>query len=265
MAPYQIMLGAAWATLPDLPTYRTGVIMVGLARYVFNALLFSWHSCYRLTLSILFLYCRCIAMVMIWNQLAQGDTDYCAIIVIINSILQIILYSPMCLLFISVISHEEQQELEYGKTAIAVLIYLGIPLAAGMVTRFIGLKSLGETKFYTKFLPYFGPLALIGLLYTLSLFLLDPFCMEHWWPPLRRHSIILIFAEQADRILSNIGNVFRVFVPMILYFVIMWSMTFFLIYKLTIRKGGAEKWGYKMAVVQVSLKKVDVLQVSAYT
>jgi arsenite transporter len=107
-------------------------------------------------------------MVMIWNQLAQGDVDYCAIIVIVNSVLQIILYSPMCLLFINVISHEDQLKLEYGQTAIAVLIYLGIPLAAGILTRFIGMKTMGETKFYTKFLPYFGPLALIGLLYTLS-------------------------------------------------------------------------------------------------
>jgi arsenite transporter len=111
-------------------------------------------------------------MVMIWNQLAQGDVDYCAIIVIVNSVLQIILYSPMCLLFINVISHEDQLKLEYGQTAIAVLIYLGIPLAAGIVTRFIGMKTMGETKFYAKFLPYFGPLALIGLLYTLSASLL---------------------------------------------------------------------------------------------
>jgi ACR3 family arsenite transporter len=68
----QVMLAIAWATLPDLPTYRTGVIMVGLA--------------------------RCIAMVMIWNQLANGDVDYCAVLVIINSLLQIVLYSPMSLL-----------------------------------------------------------------------------------------------------------------------------------------------------------------------
>jgi ACR3 family arsenite efflux pump ArsB len=76
--------------------------------------------------------------------------------------------------------------------------------------------------------------------------------------PVLSNSIILIFAEQAQRILSNIGSVFRVFVPMILYFVIMWSMTFLLIYQLSIRKGGTEKWGYKMAVVQVSLKEVEV-------
>ncbi|WWD22612.1 arsenical-resistance protein [Kwoniella shandongensis] len=198
-----IMLAVAWATLPDLPTYRTGVIMVGLA--------------------------RCIAMVMIWNHLARGDVDYCAILVIINSILQIILYSPMSLFFVNVISKENDAlKLEYGQTAIAVLIYLGIPLAAGVVTRWLGLMTLGKDKFEHKFLPYFGPLALIGLLYT----------------------IILIFAEQATRILDNIGEVFRVFVPMICYFVIMWTGTFFLVYILTKRKGGSKRYGYKMAVVQ---------------
>lgn len=135
------MLALAWATLPDLPTYRTGIIMVGLA--------------------------RCIAMVMIWNQLAHGDTDYCAILVIINSILQIILYSPMSLFFVNVISGQGGQgRLEYGTTAIAVLIYLGIPLAAGVVTRFVVIKLLGKERFEGVFMRWFGPLALVGLLYT---------------------------------------------------------------------------------------------------
>jgi len=105
-------------------------------------------------------------MVMIWNQLAEGDGDYCAILVIINSILQIILYSPMSLFFINVISGQNTLTLQYGKTAIAVCIYLGIPLAAGVVTRFGMILLLGKKKFETSFLPYFGPLALIGLLYT---------------------------------------------------------------------------------------------------
>lgn len=95
-----VMLGVAYATLPDLPTYRTGVIMVGLA--------------------------RCIAMVMIWNQLAGGDHNYCAILVIINSIMQIVLYSPYALLFINVIGGngetDEALKLDYGPVAIAVLI-----------------------------------------------------------------------------------------------------------------------------------------------
>ncbi len=94
-----IMLGVAWATLPDLPTYRTGVIMVGLA--------------------------RCIAMVMIWNQLAGGDSNYCAILVVINSVLQIILYSPYSLLFVNVIGGEKGGSgihVSYGEVAISVLI-----------------------------------------------------------------------------------------------------------------------------------------------
>jgi len=91
-----LMLGLAWATLPDLPTYRTGVIMVGLA--------------------------RCIAMVMIWNQLAKGDGNYCAIIVVINSVLQIILYSPYALLFVNVIGGQHDVHVAYGKVAISVLI-----------------------------------------------------------------------------------------------------------------------------------------------
>ena len=148
------MLAVAWATLPDLPTYREGVIMVGLARCVY--LINVEYA----------LMNRCIAMVMIWNQLAEGDGDYCAILVIINSILQIILYSPMSLFFINVISGQNTLTLQYGKTAIAVCIYLGIPLAAGVVTRFGMMLLLGRKKFENAFLPYFGPLALIGLLYT---------------------------------------------------------------------------------------------------
>jgi arsenite transporter len=94
-----VMLGLAWATLPDLPTYRTGVILVGIA--------------------------RCIAMVMIWNQLARGDANYCAVLVIINSILQIVLYSPISVLFINVIGKFNEHSaihISYGNVAISVLI-----------------------------------------------------------------------------------------------------------------------------------------------
>lgn len=92
-----IMLGLAWATLPDLPTYRTGVIMVGLA--------------------------RCIAMVMIWNSIAKGDVEYCAILVVVNAILQIILYSPYAIWFINVIGRQDAGiHVSYGNVAISVLI-----------------------------------------------------------------------------------------------------------------------------------------------
>ncbi|MCO5566233.1 hypothetical protein L7F22_019909 [Adiantum nelumboides] len=231
-----LMLGLAWATLPDLETYRTGIIMVGLA--------------------------RCIAMVMIWNNIAQGDAEVCAILVIINSILQMALYAPYCIWFINVISHASQSfTLQYGTTAISVLIYLGIPLGAGVVTRFGMMGLLGKNRFNNIFLPFFGPLSLIGLLYT----------------------IIIIFAEQSKRILDNLGPTFRTFVPLVLYFAIMWTFTFVLVWRLSLRESYAsdieketqmistqddkstnakkksevekssqqgKKWGYEMAVVQ---------------
>lgn len=196
------MLGLAFATLPDQPTYRTGVIMVGLA--------------------------RCIAMVMIWNHLARGDINYCAILVIVNSVLQIALYSPMSIFFVNIISKEDALKLEYGKTAIAVLIYLGIPLAAGVVTRFAMRALLGEDKFERIFLPWFGPLSLLGLLYT----------------------IIVICAEQATRILDNIGVVFRVAVPLVIYFVLVWAGTFGLGYYLNRKRGAIKGYSYETAVVQ---------------
>jgi ACR3 family arsenite transporter len=139
VAPF-VMLALAFACLPDQPTYRTGVILVGLA--------------------------RCIAMVMIWNTVAQGDDNLCAILVMLNSVLQIVLYSPMSLLFVNVIQRENTLRLEYGRTAIDVLIYLGIPLLAGVVTRFGVMALIGKQKFEAVFLPWFGPLALLGLLYT---------------------------------------------------------------------------------------------------
>jgi ACR3 family arsenite transporter len=90
------MLGLAWATLPDLPAYRTGVIMVGIA--------------------------RCIAMVVIWNDLAGGDSDYCAILVVINAAMQIVLYSPYSVWFINVIGGQQSLHVSYGTVAISVLI-----------------------------------------------------------------------------------------------------------------------------------------------
>lgn len=219
-----IMLGLAWATLPDLPTYRTGVILVGLA--------------------------RCIAMVMVWNQLAGGDSEYCAILVVANSVLQIILYSPYAVLFVNVVGHTEQGvHLAYGSVAISVLIvsflsirmiimltirqYLGIPLLAGVITRFTVIRLKSKEFFDTAFAPRFSPLSFIGLLYT----------------------IIVMFAYQGHHIVQNLGPVFRVFVPMILYFVIMWTSAFALVFFLArreFRKGNTDSgnFSYELAVVQ---------------
>ncbi|KAI0062871.1 arsenical-resistance protein ACR3 [Artomyces pyxidatus] len=196
-----VMLALAWATLPDLPTYRVGVIMVGLA--------------------------RCIAMVMIWNELAGGDPNYCAILVTVNSILQILLYSPYALLFINVIGGQGNTHIQvaYGDVAIAVLIYLGIPVAAGIVTRYFVWMVVGKGSLDRKFVPVFSLLSLLGLLYT----------------------IVVLFAYQGHHIVHNLGPVFRVFVPMVLYFVFMWTFAFYSLHRLS-RCYGAEGYGYPMAV-----------------
>ncbi|PCH43801.1 arsenical-resistance protein ACR3 [Wolfiporia cocos MD-104 SS10] len=209
VAPF-VMLAFAWATLPDLPTYRTGVIMVGLA--------------------------RCIAMVMVWNQLAKGDTNYCAVLVVLNSVLQIALYSPYAVWFVNIMGGAGSTiHISYGNVAISVLIYLGIPLGAGLLTRAFLLYFTSHHFLTTRFLPIISPLAPLGLLYT----------------------VIVLFAYQGHHILHNIGPVFRVMVPLVLYFTVMWAGAFALVWWLGRRarvnergQAGIERWGYEMAVVQ---------------
>ncbi|KAI7889664.1 arsenical-resistance protein [Mucor mucedo] len=182
-----VMTALAWATLFDLPGFRTGVVMVGLA--------------------------RCIAMVLIWNTLSGGDPDYCAILVAINSILQIALFSPYAVLFINIVPSwfgaplDNTIHVEIWPVAQSVLIYLGIPLVAGCITRFTLRWAKGDTWYNTVFLPHFGPLALVGLIYT----------------------IIVMFANQGHHIIDNIGSVFRVAVPLFCYFIIMFFVTFFIL------------------------------------
>ncbi|KZT08368.1 arsenical-resistance protein ACR3 [Laetiporus sulphureus 93-53] len=207
IAPF-VMLAFAWATLPDLPTYRTGVIMVGLA--------------------------RCIAMVMVWNQLARGDANYCAILVVVNSILQIALYSPYAVWFVNIMGGAGTDiHVSYGRVAISVLIYLGIPLGAGLLTRALLLYFTSRQFLTERFLPVISPLAPLGLLYT----------------------VIVLFAYQGHHIIHNIGHVFRVIVPLVLYFTVMWAGTFAFVWWLgrrALAKGqrDSERWSYEMAVVQ---------------
>ncbi|QRV78183.1 arsenite resistance protein ArsB [Ceratobasidium sp. AG-Ba] len=200
-----IMLGLAWATLPEahLERERKGVILVGIA--------------------------RCIAMVLIWNGLACGDLEYCAILVCVNSILQVVLFSPYSLLFLDILGGKTSASLhlDYSHTAASVGIFLGIPLAAGIVTRFV-MKRLLSAKGFDRFLKLFGPFALLGLLYT----------------------IVVLFAFQGNRIVHNIGSVFRIFVPLILYFVVVWFTTFFGLYYLNRRSTGSDLGGYEKTVVQ---------------
>ncbi|KAK0544675.1 arsenicals resistance [Tilletia horrida] len=198
-----LMLGLAWATLPEkhLAKYRAGVILLAP--------------------------CRCIAMVMVWVGMARGDSDICALLVIINSVLQMVLYAPIAALLINVVSDSDRNRLQYVDCAVSVLIYLGIPLFAGVAIRF-GMLFLTSRKFFhTRFLPIFSPLSLIALSFV----------------------IIVIFASQARAILDHIGAVFRTVVPLVLYFAIIWTATFVLVWQLS-RRYGAKTWGYQMAVVQ---------------
>jgi len=169
-------------------------------------------------------------MVLIWNTIAQGDMEYCAILVGVNSILQIVLFSPYALLFLNVFGGSTSGatlKLGYGHTAISVCIYLGIPLVAGIVTRTISKRFLTPRNFQ-RFLVGFGPLTTFGLLYT----------------------IVVLFANQGHRIIHNLGSVFRIFVPLILYFIIVWTTTFMGLYLIARSRLGYLVGGYDKVVVQ---------------
>jgi ACR3 family arsenite transporter len=181
-----LMTALAWATLPDLPEHRSGVILVGAA--------------------------SCIAMVLVWNQLAQGDSEYCAILVAINSIIQILLYSPLAYFYIVIVGRESSLEVNMWLVTRSVLIFLGIPLVAGLLTRIILRKFFGSSWYESRFLPIIGPFSLLGLLFT----------------------VIIMFSSQGKRIVDNIAPVFRVSVPLILYFVIFFFAVFYACYRLRI-------------------------------
>ncbi|TIB77627.1 arsenical-resistance protein [Wallemia mellicola] len=203
-----MMLGIAWATLPDaeMERYRKGVLLVGVS--------------------------RCIAMVIIWTTIADGDVNYCGYLMVINSLLQIVLFSPYSLLFVNILggnSGGPQLHLDYESTARSVGIYLGIPLAAGIITRFALLKY-SSVKFRGWFYEVAGKIGLIGLLYT----------------------IIVLFASQGSNITKNIGKVFRTIVPLLLYFIIVWFATFLGFWKLdrSHRYRDLAGGGYERAVTQ---------------
>lgn len=178
-----IMFILAWVFLPDLPHFRTGLIIVGLA--------------------------RCIAMVLIWNMLAGGDSEYCAVLVALNSVFQIVMYSPLAYLFLAVVPgwfgvQGTVVNISMWDIARSVLIFLGIPLAAGVITRFYFLRTRGREWYETQLMPRLGPTALIGLLFT----------------------IVVMFSMQGDKILAAPWDVFRVAIPLLVYFLIMFFTSF---------------------------------------
>ena len=179
-----VMFGLAWATLFDEPEYRTGIIMIGLA--------------------------RCIAMVLVWNELAQGDNTLCAVTVLINSMLQIVLFAPYQIFFCYVITGTSSSlaglSVTYPLVAKSVAVFLGVPLGFGILIRVVGMVTLGKSAYQKYVVRFVSPWALIGLLYT----------------------IIVIFIQKGDDFIRNIGSAFRCFAPLIVYFVVMWFGTFFL-------------------------------------
>ncbi|KAL2193550.1 sodium bile acid symporter family-domain-containing protein [Corynascus similis CBS 632.67] len=165
VAPF-FMLALAWAFLPDKSELRVGLILVGLG--------------------------RCIAMVLIWTSLAGGDTEYCAILVAVNSILQMVLFAPLAILFIRVISRESGTlDVSYSVVATSVGVFLGIPFGAALITRFAVRAIAGHEWFNNVFLKYLAPWSLIGLLYT----------------------IVVLFASQGRQVVHQIVSVIRVAAP----------------------------------------------------
>ena len=178
-----LMFVLAWLFLYNEPGYRTGLIITGLA--------------------------RCIAMVLIWNMMAKGDGEYCAVLVALNSVFQIIMYSPLAYFYLVVVPGWFGLEgttvvISMGDIAKSVLIFLGIPLAAGIITRYVGLRTKGKEWYENEFMPKLGPTALVGLLFT----------------------IVVMFSMQGDKILAAPLDVLRVAVPLVLYFVIMFAVSF---------------------------------------
>jgi ACR3 family arsenite transporter len=178
-----LMFALAWLLLPDQPAYRTGLIIVGLA--------------------------RCIAMVLIWSELACAERDATAVLVAINSVFQILAYSLLGYFYISVLPGWlglRSQGFHIGLWPVArtVLIFLGIPLAAGYLTRRLGLRARGRDWYEQRFLPRIGPLALYGLLFT----------------------IVLLFALQGHQITHHPLDVVRIALPLLAYFAVMFSVSF---------------------------------------
>ncbi|MDE3065566.1 MAG: ACR3 family arsenite efflux transporter [Acidobacteriota bacterium] len=178
-----LMFTLAWTMLGDLPAYRTGVIIVGLA--------------------------RCIAMVLIWNDLSGGNREAAAVLVALNSLFQIAAFALLGYFYLRLLPgwlglSTVGLHLSVGRIAETVAIYLGVPLAAGYLTRAWAERARGREWYESRFLPRLAPFALYGLLYT----------------------IVILFALQGHTISARPGDVARIAAPLLAYFAIMWTGSF---------------------------------------
>ncbi len=184
-----VMFGLAWLFLPNLPAYRTGLILVGLA--------------------------RCIAMVLIWNDLACGDRTAAAVLVAINSLFQIVAFAGLGYFYLELLPHWLRLSTTAASSASAihvsiwgiaqsVLIFLGIPLIGGLVTRVVGERKRGQSWYEEQFIPRISPIALYGLLFT----------------------IVVLCALQGNAITHDPIDVARIAIPLLCYFTLMWSGSF---------------------------------------
>ncbi|WP_309410219.1 ACR3 family arsenite efflux transporter [Glutamicibacter sp. PS] len=174
------MFALAWIFLADLPEYRTGLIIVGLA--------------------------RCIAMVLIWNDLACGDREAAAVLVAINSVFQVIAFGALGWFYLQLLPSwlglpTTSAEFSVWAITLSVVIFLGIPLVAGFLTRTLGEKARGRDWYENRFLPKIGPFALYGLLFT----------------------IVILFALQGDTIIAKPLDVARIALPLLVYFAVVFG------------------------------------------